>query len=193
MRCVWPWYTKDDGEPDLYSVTQCSDKYDRVFTVGLPCSKHLQQHIDFHTQSQSLCNEKYPETTLICANHTQWLSEHVKSISDTHFCWESCDVPGPDCLACTNPSYFRCTKSDQCLHPDLECDGHPQCLGGEDEDLDICYAKYVEKGIIQPYATSRCRSPLYDNMEIFSIPCDGVKECSDGSDEDESFCNLLKV
>ena len=194
MRCVRPWYNIFDGEPLSFWDTQCPDKSDQVFNISLTCRQHLQQHMDFHTQN--FCNEDYSylQSGPICTNKTEWLSGKDKSYTDPHSCQSSCSVPGPDCLACTNTSYFICTKSDQCLHPDLLCDGHPQCPGGEDEDLDMCYPRYVELGIIQPYARSRCRSPLYHNMEILSIPCDGVKECYDGSDEDESFCsNPLKV
>lgn len=212
MQCVYPWYTSDKGNGttfeegshivEAYSnkklkednqYSQCSDKSDQVFTSGQTCRQHLQQQVNFHTET--FCNLDYVRDrhNLICTNKTRWLSAQGQAISDPHLCQSSCDVPGPDCLACTNPSYFRCTDSDKCVHPDLRCDGHPQCPGGEDEDLEACRPKYIEMKIIPPYATSRCRSPLYDNLEIYSTPCDGVIECSDGSDEDESFCNLLKV
>ena len=66
-----------------------------------------------------------------------------------------------DKKTCTNPGYFNCTKSGKCVHPSLVCDGHPQCDHAEDEDLDTCYDKLVEKGYIKGTATLRCSSIIY--------------------------------
>ena len=63
------------------------------------------------------------------------------------------------------------------------CDGHPQCDGGEDEDPERCYQQFVDMKIIAPYASLRCKSPLYKNMEIFGTPCDNITECAGGIDE----------
>ena len=214
MQCVYPWYTSDKGNEkaleegphliEAYSAmefkdlryrphTQCSDKSDQVFNISLTCRQHLQQQVDFHTET--FCNLDYvrDRNNLICTNKTQWLSTQDPAISDPHLCQSSCSIPDPDCLACTESSYFLCPRSGQCVHPDLVCDGHPQCTEGEDEDLDLCHVKNMEKGAIKTSETLRCRSLLYDNMDIHSIPCNGVTECSDGSDENESFCNLLKL
>ena len=184
MRCVHPWYTVWDGEPLSHppSLTQCPDKSDQVFNSSLTCRQHLQQHIDFH--NQSFCSENYVRNKLICKNNSQWLSGKDESFSDPHLCQLSCSVPGPDCLACTNSSYFLC-RSGHCLHPDLVCDGHPQCPGGEDEDLSKCYDKYIRKKIIQPLATYKCQSLLFENMLIFATPRNNIVECWDGSDEPE--------
>ena len=202
-----PWYTKRGGLPFPMrgEVTQCPDKSDQVFNSSLTCSQHLQQHIDFH--DQSFCNEKYywDKSNLLCTNKSEWLAGKDesfqdlisilswKSFRDPHSCQSSCLDPGPKCQACTNTEYFLCTKSGQCVHPDLVCDGHPQCTEGEDEDLDLCHVKNMEESTIKTSETLRCRSLLYDNMDIHSTPCNGVTECSDGSDENESFCNFLKL
>ena len=185
MQCIKPWYTHQHGEPFFFGeIARCDDKSDQIFTINKTCREHLQQYITFH--DDHFCN-LYPwlQNELICKNKNQWLSEHDASFSDPHSCHSSCSNPGPDCVACTNPEYFNCSKSGQCLHPDLECDGHPQCPWGEDEDLDRCYSKYVKRHIIEPFASYRCASVFYEkyDFEIFATPCNGKKECTDNSDE----------
>ena len=188
MSCVYPWYTLYDGEPYSDEVSQCPDKSDQVFNSSLTCREHLKQHSDFHTQK--FCNENYfhdkwpyLDTRRICKNKTQWLSERDPSYSDPHSCQSSCSVPGPDCLACSNSSYFACPKSGQCVHPDLVCDSHPQCVEGEDEELSMCYDAFIKLKIIQPLAQFRCQSLFYKNMETFAIPRNSRTECGDQSDE----------
>ena len=196
MRCVHPWYTKEDGG-ERFGVwdPQCPDKSDQVFNSSLTCKQHLQHHLDFHTQK--LCNENYPEVhfKLICSNKTQWLSEQDPSYSDPHSCQSSCSIPGPDCLACTNSSYFPCPKSGQCVHPDLVCDGHPQCVQGEDEEPSMCYDEFIKLKIIQPLAQLKCKSLFYENMFIFATPRNYKIECRDQSDEavPEDYSTILLV
>ena len=193
MTCVLPWYTKDNGEPGSGELTQCPDKSDQIFNSSLKCSEHLKQHSDFHTQK--FCNENYTiynntvrnetdiQTELICTNKTQWLSTKDLSYTDPHSCQSSCSVPGPDCLACSNSSYFPCPKSGQCVHPDLRCDGHPQCEEGEDEDLSMCHEKFIKLKIVQQHAQFRCPSLFYTNIETFATPQNNLIECGDKSDE----------
>ena len=87
------------------------------------------------------------------------------------------------CDACTNPAYFNCTESGKCLHPELECDGHPQCPHGEDEKLETCHQKYIDGKIVSLFASYRCKSIFYENMWIYATPCDRIIECFDHSDE----------
>ena len=84
---------------------------------------------------------------------------NTENILDPHFCQDSCSNPSPNCIACSNTSYFLCHKSKMCVHPSLHCDGHPQCPYGEDEQN--CYDQYIEKNIIKGYATFNCNSSLY--------------------------------
>ena len=183
MRCVHPWYTWPGGEPESGDVTQCPDKSDQVFNSSLTCREH------FHTQK--FCNETYNvQSNPFCSssNKIQWLSEYEQAHNDTnyidpHSCQTSCSVPGPDCQACSNSSYFLCPKSGQCVHPDLVCDGHPQCVEGEDEDLSMCYEEFIKLKIIQPLAQFRCQSPLYEKMFIYATPRNNITECGDKSDE----------
>ena len=202
MRCVYPWYTVDNGgdppQPPPLALEVCTDKSDQVFDNSLTCRGILSQHMNYHTEK--FCNENYDvQADLICTNKTQWLSEHDSSNYfhpytrhytnssklDPYSCQSSCSEPGPDCLACTNSSYFQCPISGQCVHPDLFCDGHPQCTEGEDEDLEQCLQKYIENKIVEPFASFKCKSPLYINMNIYATPCNNKKECSDGSDESD--------
>ena len=164
----------------------CPDKSDQVFNSSLTCREHLQHNLDFHTQK--FCNENYPEvqSSLICSNKAQWLSFKNPSFSDPHSCQSSCSVPGPDCQACSNSSYFACPKSGQCVHPDLVCDGHPQCDKGEDEELSMCYDEFIKLKIIQPLAQFKCKSPLYENMDIFATPHNNIPECLNAVDEKDT-------
>ncbi len=109
-----------------------------------------------------------------------------------NICQESCDTPGTGCLACTNTTYFRCPRSNKCIHPSLQCDGIPQCSMGEDEDLDICKNKYKEndgisKHKISQHATFRCKRKLNRTLETFAIACDDNPEC--WNNKDEKDCN----
>ena len=138
MECIYPWYTVENIERRIGLVTSCTDHSDQIFEVNQTCRQHLQKHLDFHTKN--FCNENNTDvylevqSSLICTNSTEWLSGQDSSITDTHNCQSSCNEQGPDCLACTNSSYFLCDQSDQCIHPSLVCDGHPHCLDRSDED-----------------------------------------------------------
>ena len=208
-RCVMPWFLVFDGEPykpvrrlsQFILPTQCPDKSDQVFNSSMTCGQHLQQYVEFHTKH--FCNnEKYQRiqtelikllsSELICTNKTQWLLGRDPSYSDPRSCQASCSLPGPDCQACSNSSYFPCPKSGQCVHPDLVCDGNTQCIHGEDEDLDRCYDKYIEMKIIVKLATFKCKSILNEKMFVYATPRDKKVECYDGSDEPEQDDGSLK-
>ena len=185
-QCIGPWYLSG-GDYGFLPKT-CEDKSDQIFTIGLTCEQHLEQIIELH--DTTFCSEEselyWDEliNRLICTNKTEWLSTQPKSFSDPHFCQQSCSDPSPSCQSCTNKDYFNCSISNRtCLHPDLECDGHPQCPDHEDEDLTRCHQKYIDNHIIEPYASYRCTNLFYDKMEIYAVPCNGVIECLDHSDE----------
>ena len=65
-----------------------------------------------------------------------WERKRILGRLDPHNCQASCLTPDYGCDACTNTSYFRCPVNGEphCLHPHLECDGHPQCDNKEDEN-----------------------------------------------------------
>ena len=183
--CIYPWYTYYSGRTS--TTETCLDKSAKIFNISFTCRDHIKKLGDYHTAN--FCNFNYPLilSQLICTNKTEWLYKQDPSLIDGHKCQASCSSPEPDldCVACTNPEYFNCTKSGQCVHPNLECDGHPQCTEGEDEDLEKCYTEYVKNHIIEPFASYRCVSVFYEKkkMEIFATPCNGKKECADNSDE----------
>ena len=183
MMCVYPWYTYYYGEVWGSYLTQCPDKSDLVFNSSLTCRQHLQLVLDFHTEKFCV-NNSHLNSELICTNKSEWLSQQEETVSDPHSCQASCSKPGPDCLACTNQDYFSCSKSSQCVHPDLVCDGHPQCSEGEDEELSMCHHIYIKHQILEPYASYRCRSKTYPStMFIYATPRNNITECFDGSDE----------
>ena len=193
QQCVVPWYTQGStrkGEGILSE--RCPDKSDQMFDVGLTCRQHLQQYIEFH--DYHFCDIPYyhpssKHAELICKNKTKWFEQQGSTFMDPHDCQSSCSASsrslGLDCTACTNPSYFSCTSANKCLHPQLVCDGHPQCPGGEDEQLDKCHIKYRLNKVIEPYSSFRCTSTLYENLEIYATPCNNKVECANGQDEAE--------
>ena len=77
-----------------------------------------------------------------------------------------------------------------CLHPELECDGHPQCHPPEDEGYEKCFEKYLESGKIKAAATLKCRDIQYPQIYTAAVVCDGVKECHNGVDEPWLCTNL---
>ena len=103
-----------------------------------------------------------------------------EKFQDPHNCQASCKKPGPQCEACTNPDYFPCTSEHICLHPDLRCDGHPQCPGAEDEDIVMCHEEKFRNKIETAF---KCKSIMYENMTIYARRCNFVDECQNRVDE----------
>ena len=179
QHCIRPWYSKRDGIPISGYKQNCLDKSDQAFHMDTKCNvtNYIQIHSDLFCLSDDMKDKP------VCRNPLQWLQEQSLHYQDPHFCQQSCDKPGPDCAACKNASYFMCERSRMCLHPDLECDGHPQCPEGEDEDLERCLEKYIENKVVSKYATTVCSSAAYPVMQTLATICDGVPECLRGSDE----------
>ena len=180
------------SNPEVWRNVSCNQYYSdgTVAKYGIRCQGSTMGCAYPGYTAQELGNELYPkcsdrsdeifEEGLTCRQHLQ-----KQKWSDHHNCQSSCAVPGPDCLACSNSSYVRCARPGQpdlCISPELVCDGHPQCPGGEDENLDLenCHQKYIENHIIEPYASFRCKSRFYSTMEIYATPCDRKIECFDG-------------
>ena len=146
--CNWPAYMTYD-----YHNSPCSDKSDQIHKIG---SCTIDQHL--HIYTSLFCNDTNTETKRgdyceeILRDPSGWilgLKEELKNDStkdwrkkrfritlDPHNCQASCLTPDYGCEACTNTSYFRCPVKGEphCLHPHLECDGHPQCDNKEDEN-----------------------------------------------------------
>ena len=121
--------------------------------------------------------------------------ERIEAALDPHNCQASCLTPDYGCDACTNTSYFRCPVNGEphCLHPHLECDGHPQCDNAEDEDLLKCRQALIKLKKIKQIATYRCLSKMYPHKShyIAAVACDGIADgCQEDQDETEVCQNL---
>ena len=107
-------------------------------------------------------------------------------------CWESCELPGPNCTACSGSDYILCPETNTCFHPSLKCDGTSQCKG-VDDNLDECLFEYRNNNDkdgrhkISQYATFRCKRISNSDLETYATACDGNPECMDK--EDETLCN----
>ena len=142
------------------------------------------------------CSTKEPiyqtlDVQNICSNPLKFILSKLDSEDDLSHFWDphncsgSCAWPDYGCKACANPEYFHCKKDNVsvCMHPELECDGHPQCDNSEDEDIDRCFHRYVELGIVTNYATLKCTSVMYPQMITLATVCDGIVECQNDADE----------
>ena len=171
QHCVSGWYgrfTKTTN--DRYSPPVCEDKSDQVIKSGKTCSsissEYLNQWQETFCQYLSYTyGKEYPE----CKDGEAWLSEQTDShITDPHNCQGSCSdeerSKGLDCQSCTNPDYFQCLVDVTCLHPDLRCDGHPQCSDLSDEE--DCYEEYLRRGIIRDSSTFECKSKNYPGKDF---------------------------
>ena len=165
----------------------CEDLSDRIFTVNERCTEHKYVEIYYNTVCAGKVNNGYDIFTYCPPfGDKNIIRENNKTeFWDPHNCRESCSEPGYGCQACTNPDFFRCTKNNNtvCIHPDLQCNHHPDCDNAVDENLDLCYAKYIAKGKIDEFATLRCPSKIYENMETVASVCDGIIECHGDKDE----------
>ena len=169
--------------------SSCRDKSDQVFAMHKNCTEEefLQKY------NESICsgiNNVFIDDDDLCNRLDEIILYHNnRDYWDPHQCTNSCQDPSYGCVACTNPDYFHCTKNNQsvCIHPDLHCNHHPDCDDAEDEKFEECKDKYVEKFIVKEFATLRCPSKIYPNMETISTVCDGIIECHNGEDEPE-FC-----
>ena len=140
--------------------------------------------------SVEFSEEEYPYCTKYCAGifpGNKHYQNQCKACMDPHLCKDSCEFPSPGCKACSNPDYFQCFDSGQCIHPDLVCDQHPQCTNGEDEDFLMCKEVYRTKGLVKPESNFKCQSVYYPQnpAKVFTLAviCDGVAECLNAEDE----------
>ena len=181
MGCSFPWYMQYNGYTYDKFERKCKDRSDEIFLKGSTCLQHLNSNFTFH--QLSFCNSEYPEvdSSLICKDKWAWLSTQDPLLSDPHNCQASCEVRGLNCQACSNSSYLMCGQSGHCVPPELVCDGHPQCPGGEDEELQNCHQTYIDEHIIEPYASHQCKSPFYSDMDVYATPCNNIIGCMDGS------------
>ena len=186
QHCYIPWYLADSQIPASSTRKNCEDSSDQIFEVGSSCSvsKYINKYQDLFCSQKS---EEEAEADEVCDDPEDWVSEHPE-YEDPHNCYESCSDPGLGCSACSNPEYFQCKRNNisVCLHPQLKCDGHPQCDDAEDEDIGQCYEDYVKREIVKKYATYECTSRMYSNLITVATVCDGVYECQNGEDEPKS-------
>ena len=116
-QCIYP--TTSD-----YQLSRtCQDLSDQVHKVNMTCPS-----------GDSTTSDDYCESSCRRFGNDSTLCTNCPSAADPHNCTGSCATPGAGCRSCTNPDYFLCPKSGQCVHPDLRCDLHPQCDQAEDEE-----------------------------------------------------------
>ena len=191
MATIYPWYKWNVAEIFPGAKQNCEDHSDRVFRAGKPCSNRT-YYLSVH--NSEWCSTDRVSPQLICTNFSAWLEITAidqTRLDDPHFCQESCATPGLDCVACTGEKFFNCSRSNTCIHPDLVCDGHPQCPDNEDEDYELCRKKYFNKKLVKPFATFKCNSTMYPKMFTIATACNGIPECLDGLDEGN--CNTDSV
>ena len=126
-QCIFPIYAGY-----LPVLRTCADHSNEVFDDTYIC----------YGGSMRYSRAEYPHCRTDCEQRS---STRCHSCMDTNLCTHSCLNPGPSCLACTNPQYFKCGGS--CLHPELVCDGHLQCRHGEDEAWERCQGAYRARGV----------------------------------------------
>ena len=153
-------------------LQNCDDSSDQLFYNHLPCPKSS-TYIQIH-------NDVFGWSSYYWSEILQVLPD------DPHKCFSSCSSPEQGCSTCSNEDYFQCRLSGFCLHPSLLCDGHTQCPFAEDENIDICFERWVGLKLVSSFASLKCSSSRYPGTNILSTPCDGIVECSDG--KDESHC-----
>ena len=206
-------------------LPQCKDKSDQIFERHSQCnmSAHLDIYCEKCQDNSShpywrykkgadcepRCADKTrfiqeqtdPNKTINCDKYLEdpdryWESDqHKNDVLDPHNCQASCLKPGYGCTACENKKYFNCSSSSKCLHPDLVCDGVPQCppvppsTEPEDEELERC----KQKKEFRSDAIMKCQSIFYPEVTILAVPCNGVPECHNNADEPWICQNTLTI
>ena len=162
---IYPVYTWERAFATGAFRTKCSDKSDSIFQRNKSCPAPA-TGVDYSTRHINL----FPELTRdLSSIEFNTLMTRIDEDRDPHDCKSSCQAPGPGCAACTHPEYFPCRARPEallwhdggpdpelevCLHPQLVCDGVPQCQHGEDERG--CLERYRERGVVSKYATYQC-------------------------------------
>lgn len=90
---------------------------------------------------------------------------------------------------CKLPNWFRCKDpSNWCLSTAFLCDGHEDCLWGEDELNCDNYTIHHD-----PTPCTEDQFTCSDKLCIaLDLACDGISQCDDGTDETIG-CEILTV
>ena len=105
QRCVYPWFTLDNGGTAKSWCTQsCDDKSDQIIPQNITFHQYNKLLLDEH--NKLFCNDSKVKNKEICIDSQSWFSK--QNIPDIHKCQDSCKAPGPNCTTCQNPKYFQC-------------------------------------------------------------------------------------
>ena len=178
-----------------FEYHKCEDNSDQIHLLEGNCSidAHVSSYIEnFCTENSTYqrgiyCQEVLEDTNswilrqieiykdlLNDTGSDDWDIRKAEAQLDPHNCQASCAEPGYGCQACTHPDYsFQCKVNDllHCLHPQLVCDGHPQCDDAEDEKIEKCRQQHIKKNRIKKYASFLCKSKMYPSMFFISFEC----------------------
>ena len=177
QHCMGAWYHLEGGQsyPETNALQTCLDNSDEVMFQHLACPG-IQVFVQLH-------NDLWPANWIDGPTYDAYAHENYYNDStfydddwhsgnesdDPHRCQHSCSNPEVGCSSCTNKEYFHCPLSGLCLHPDLLCDGHPQCPFSEDETIDICFERWVASNFVSSFASLKCSSerkiPRYQHSE----------------------------
>ena len=212
QHCIYPAYRSYDYDTFRAAgfLGECKDKSDQIFERQSQCNMRAQLDIycnhcqdnRSHSEWKYIydCERKCEDREHFIAEqrdpNKEWTSRWGttrKDALDPHNCQASCLEPGYGCTACENKKYFNCSSSSKCLHPDLVCDGVPQCPGAEDEEcgkllrtdafffesiFDKCKHKQDRSDAIM-----KCQSICEPTETISATPCNDVPECHNNADE----------
>ena len=134
-QCMYPiniWLENDELQNDPAVLRQCGDLSDQIHTANAPCEdKCRNNHISCYSNETDLRNAE------LCAE-----------CQDPDRCQDSCEDPGPGCIACTNTKdYFTCPVDGQlkCLKKELMCDGVPHCDALGEENCQDIYDRWSSR------------------------------------------------
>ena len=161
-----------DGK-DLNNICLCKYKCAGPNVTTLPHPS--QDQIDLYDKYKDYCRSRYScDCSHFCNLSPEDTEQFQRNLTEKYFfttfltnCQASCSYPGTGCVACTNPRYFKCTKNNIpiCLHPDLVCDGVPNCDSSIDES--DCLDQYFTRNIVSPHATFQCPKYQYPGFPIY--------------------------
>ena len=136
-QCIYPintWSEDDDLVYDPSVLRECSDLSNQIHIAKAPCEEQCRNNHMFCYSNDTDFRADFADLCAEC--------------QDPNRCQDSCELPGPGCLACTNTKdYFTCYIDGQlkCLKNELMCDGVPNCDAPSEENCKNIYDRWSSR------------------------------------------------